>query len=38
MKRAGAPLGLISEALGHSNLKITESYLDSFEDNILRTI
>lgn len=31
-KRLGTNLAYISEALGHSNLKTTESYLDSFED------
>lgn len=31
LKRSGAPIQFISEALGHSNLKTTESYLDSFE-------
>ncbi|WP_231583477.1 site-specific integrase [Rufibacter radiotolerans] len=36
LKRAGAPIELISEALGHSNLKTTESYLDSFEDKVKR--
>lgn len=34
LKRAGAPIELISESLGHSNLKTTESYLDSFEDDV----
>ncbi|MDA1122584.1 MAG: site-specific integrase [Bacteroidetes bacterium] len=32
LKRGGAPTEYISESLGHSNLKTTESYLDSFED------
>ena len=32
LKRGGAPTEFISESLGHSNLKTTESYLDSFED------
>jgi integrase/recombinase XerD len=32
LKRAGAPMELISESLGHSDLKTTENYLDSFED------
>jgi len=32
LKRSGINLAYISEALGHSNLKTTESYLDSFED------
>ncbi|WP_114778749.1 site-specific integrase [Botryobacter ruber] len=36
LKRAGAPIEFISESLGHSNLKTTESYLDSFEDNVKR--
>ncbi|MFD3000116.1 tyrosine-type recombinase/integrase [Pontibacter toksunensis] len=36
MKRAGAPMEFISESLGHSNMKTTESYLDSFEDNVKR--
>jgi site-specific recombinase XerD len=33
LKRSGINLSYISEALGHSNLKTTESYLDSFEDD-----
>ena len=32
LKRSGTNLAYISEALGHNNLKTTESYLDSFED------
>jgi integrase len=32
LKRKGAPTEFISEALGHSNLITTQSYLDSFED------
>ena len=35
LKRAGAPIGVISEMLGHSDLKTTESYLDSFSDETL---
>ncbi|MFN2261754.1 MAG: tyrosine-type recombinase/integrase [Psychroflexus sp.] len=31
LKRSGAKIELISELLGHSNVGITESYLDSFE-------
>lgn len=31
LKRSGASIEFISEALGHSNKKTTESYLDSFE-------
>lgn len=33
LKRSGTNLAYISEALGHNNLKTTESYLDSFEDD-----
>lgn len=33
LKRSGTNLAYISEALGHSSLKTTESYLDSFEDD-----
>jgi integrase/recombinase XerD len=32
LKRAGVSAEFISEALGHSNLKTTNNYLDSFED------
>ncbi|MGQ7868954.1 tyrosine-type recombinase/integrase [Sunxiuqinia sp. sy24] len=32
LKRSGVNTAYISETLGHSNLKTTESYLDSFED------
>lgn len=31
LKRSGANIAYISESLGHSNLKITENYLASFE-------
>lgn len=31
LKRSGAKIELISELLGHSNVGVTESYLDSFE-------
>ncbi|ALI98586.1 site-specific integrase [Rufibacter tibetensis] len=34
LKRSGASIEFISESLGHSDLKTTESYLDSFEDNV----
>ena len=33
LKRSGASTEYISEALGHSNKKTTESYLDSFEQD-----
>ena len=32
LKRSGAPIEYISESLGHKDLKTTENYLDSFED------
>jgi len=35
LKRAGAPIEYISESLGHSNLKVTENYLDSFDDDTI---
>ena len=33
LKRSGAPIEFISESLGHHDLRTTESYLDSFEDD-----
>ena len=33
LKRSGAPVAFISESLGHSSLRTTESYLDTFEDD-----
>jgi integrase len=33
LKRSGASVEFISEALGHSNLKTTQNYLASFEDD-----
>ena len=33
LKRSGAPIEFISESLGHQDLKTTENYLDSFEDD-----
>ncbi|MFY0674518.1 MAG: site-specific integrase [Bacteroidia bacterium] len=33
MKRSGASIESISEALGHSNIKTTENYLDSFAND-----
>lgn len=32
LKRGGAPIAYISESLGHNNLRTTENYLGSFED------
>lgn len=34
LKRAGASVEFISEALGHADVKTTESYLDSFENKM----
>lgn len=36
LKRSGAPVEYISEALGHSDIATTQNYLDSFEDNVKR--
>jgi integrase len=36
LKRSGAPLGFISESLGHKSLQTTEAYHDSFEDETRR--
>lgn len=36
LKRSGASMELISEALGHSELKTTKHYLASFEDETLK--
>ena len=33
MKKAGFSLELISESLGHADIKTTRSYLDSFDDD-----
>ncbi|MBD0331682.1 MAG: tyrosine-type recombinase/integrase [Chitinophagaceae bacterium] len=38
LKRSGASTEFISEALGHSNLKTTQSYLASFEDERKREV
>ena len=32
LKRSGANVQFISEALGHSSINTTKAYLDSFED------
>lgn len=34
LKRSGAPIEFISESLGHQDVRTTESYLDSFEDEM----
>ena len=35
LKFAGVSTDIISESLGHSNVKITETYLKSFENNVI---
>jgi integrase/recombinase XerD len=36
LKRSGVPISFISDSLGHTDLKTTENYLDSFEDKVKR--
>ncbi|RNI28828.1 tyrosine-type recombinase/integrase [Rufibacter latericius] len=36
LKRSGAPIEFISESLGHTDIRTTRSYLDSFEDDAKR--
>ena len=38
MKRSGASTEYIQEALGHSNIKTTESYLDSFDKEVRKEL
>lgn len=38
LKRSGTNVAFISDALGHSNIKVTESYLGSFEDEAKKEI
>lgn len=33
LRNSGAPTAFISESLGHTNIKTTASYLDSFESD-----
>jgi integrase len=35
MKRSGIPTAVISEGMGHSTEKMTQTYLDSFENKTL---
>ncbi len=37
LKRSGANISMISDLLGHSDLKVTQNYLDSFEDEQIQT-
>jgi hypothetical protein len=37
-KRSGASTEFIQEALGHTNIKTTENYLDSFEKEVKREL
>lgn len=36
LKRSGVSIEFISEALGHSNVKTTQNYLDKFQDEALK--
>lgn len=36
LKRSGADVSMISDLLGHSNVNVTENYLDSFEDDQIK--
>lgn len=36
LKRSGANIAMISELLGHSNLSVTQNYLDSFENEAIQ--
>ncbi len=36
LKRSGADIAMISDLLGHSNLGVTENYLDSFESDQIK--
>ncbi|MBT2163526.1 site-specific integrase [Zobellia barbeyronii] len=38
LKRSGTNIGMISELLGHSSVKVTESYLDSFQSDQIHKI
>ena len=33
LKRSGVPTSIICESLGHSSEKVTQIYLDNFENN-----
>lgn len=35
LKQAGVPVGVIAEALGHGDVRVTDSYLKSFGDQVL---
>ncbi len=36
LKRSGADIAMISDLLGHSNVSVTENYLDSFESDQIK--
>ena len=38
MKRSGVSAELISESLGHANMRTTENYFDSFDDKIKKEL
>lgn len=35
LKKAGVPLAVISEALGHADIRTTDAYLKGFGDSVL---
>jgi integrase/recombinase XerD len=36
LKRSGADIAMISDLLGHSNVSVTENYLDGFESDQIK--
>ncbi len=38
LKRSGVSTGFIQESLGHTNIRTTEKYLDSFEKEVKRNL
>ncbi|MFN5930580.1 MAG: tyrosine-type recombinase/integrase, partial [Sphingobacteriales bacterium] len=38
MKKSGASIMQIQEALGHSSPMVTQKYLDSFDDDVKRNL
>ena len=35
LKKSGVPIPVISEAMGHENAEVTQTYLKSFEDEVI---
>lgn len=38
LKRSGVPTSIISESLGHSSERVTQIYLDSFENERMNEV